>query len=100
MTGTRGLQDLFCIADKYEVCRLKEICAEAMCKNLSSSNVVSTLLLADKHALREAGIKFIASHASQVMATQEWKDIYLKVHVCRLFQDGDRYLCQADSTGF
>ena len=78
MTGTQGLQDLFCIADKYEVCRLKEICAEAMCKNLSSSSVVSTLLLADKHssyALREACIEFIAGHASQVMATQEWKDL-------------------------
>ena len=78
MTGTQGLQDLFCIADKYEICRLKEMCAEAMCKNLSSSNAVNTLLLADKHssyALREACIEFIAGHASQVMATQEWKDL-------------------------
>ena len=87
MTGTQGLQDLFCIADKYEICRLKEMCAEAMCKNLSSSNAVNTLLLADKHssyALREACIEFIAGHASQVMATQEWKDLkvcpdYLKM---------------------
>ena len=78
MTGTQDLQDLFCIADKYEVCRLKEMCAEAMCKNLNSSNAVNTLLLADKHssyALREACIEFIAGHASQVMATQEWKDL-------------------------
>ena len=78
MTGTQGLQDLFCIADKYEICRLREMCAEAMCKNLSSSNAVNTLLLADKHssyALREACIEFIAGHASQVMATQEWKDL-------------------------
>ena len=78
MTGTQALQDLFCIADKYEVCRLKEMCAEAMCKNLRSSNAVNTLLLADKHssyALREACIEFIAGHASQVMVTQEWKDL-------------------------
>ena len=79
MTGTQVLiEGLFSIAEKYEVCRLKEMCAEAMCKNLSSSNAVNTLLLADKyssHQLREACIEFIVGHASQVMATQEWKDL-------------------------
>ena len=79
MTGTPELiQGLFCIADKYEVCQLKEMCAEAMCKTLRSANAVNTLLLADKHsncAFREACIKFIVGHASQVMATQEWKDL-------------------------
>ena len=49
-----------------------------MCKHLSSSNAVNTLLLADKYsslALREACIEFIVGHASQIMATQEWKNL-------------------------
>ena len=79
MTGSPELiQGLFSVAEKYELCRLKEMCADVMCKHLSSSNAVSTLLLADKyssHALREACIKFIVGHASQVMATQEWEDL-------------------------
>ena len=79
MTGTQELmQGLFCIAEKYELCRLKEMCADVICKHLSSSNAVNTLLLADKyssHELREACIEFIVGHASEVMATQEWKDL-------------------------
>ena len=79
MTDTPELiQDLFSVAEKYELCRLKEMCADVMCKHLSSSNAVNTLLLADKYsslALREACIEFIVGHASQVMATQEWKDL-------------------------
>ena len=79
MTDTpEFMQGLFCIAEKYELCRLKEMCADVMCKHLSSSNAVNTLLLADKyssHALRKACIDFIVGHASQVMATQEWKDL-------------------------
>ena len=79
MTGSPELiQGLFSVADKYELCRLKEMCADVMCKYLSSSNAVNTLLLADKyssHALRKACIEFIVGHASQVMVTQEWKDL-------------------------
>ena len=72
------MQGLFCIAEKYELCQLKEMCADVICKHLSSSNAVNTLLLADKyssHELREACIEFIVGHASQVMVTQEWKDL-------------------------
>ena len=79
MTDTPELiQGLLSVAEKYELCRLKEMCADVMCKHLSSSNAVNTLLLADKYSsltLREACIEFIVGHASQVMATQEWKDL-------------------------
>uniref|UniRef100_A0A8C4WYP3 Speckle type BTB/POZ protein like n=1 Tax=Eptatretus burgeri TaxID=7764 RepID=A0A8C4WYP3_EPTBU len=54
--------DLLAAADKYALDRLKVMCEEALCVNLSVENVADTLILADLHSaeqLRAHSIDFI-----------------------------------------
>ncbi|CAM9847680.1 speckle-type POZ protein-like [Petromyzon marinus] len=73
---TKMADDLLAAADKYALERLKVMCEEALCLNLSVDNVADTLILADLHSaeqLKAQAIEFINSHAADVMETPGWK---------------------------
>ena len=63
--------DLLAAADKYALERLKIMCEEALCNNLSVENVSEVLILADRHSaeqLKAKAIEFINNrHATDVM---------------------------------
>nr|CAD7258816.1 unnamed protein product [Timema shepardi] len=68
--------DLLAAADKYALERLKVMCEEALCTNLSIDNAADTLILADLHSadqLKAQAIDFINTHATEVMDTSGWK---------------------------
>ncbi|ROT64691.1 hypothetical protein C7M84_017365 [Penaeus vannamei] len=65
--------DLLAAADKYALERLKVMCEEALCTNLSIENAADVLILADLHSadqLKAQAIEFINTHATDVMETQ------------------------------
>ncbi|XP_074601020.1 BTB/POZ and MATH domain-containing protein rdx [Brevipalpus obovatus] len=68
--------DLLAAADKYDLERLKVMCEEALCSNLSVETAAEVLILADMHnasQLKAHAIDFINTHATDVMETQGWK---------------------------
>lgn len=71
--------DLLAAADKYALDRLKVMCEEALCNNLSIDNVSEVLILADRHSaeqLKAQAIEFINNrHATDVMETPGWKQM-------------------------
>lgn len=71
--------DLLAAADKYALERLKVMCEEALCNNLSVENVSEVLILADRHSaeqLKAQAIEFINNrHATDVMETPGWKQM-------------------------
>ncbi|XP_046408123.1 speckle-type POZ protein B isoform X2 [Ischnura elegans] len=70
--------DLLAAADKYALERLKVMCEEALCTNLSIENAADILILADLHSadqLKAQAIDFINTHATDVMETAGWKSM-------------------------
>jgi speckle-type POZ protein len=70
--------DLLAAADKYALERLKVMCEEALCTNLSIDNAAEILILADLHSadqLKAQAIDFINTHATDVMDTPGWKSM-------------------------
>uniref|UniRef100_A0A4W3HUK8 Speckle type BTB/POZ protein like a n=1 Tax=Callorhinchus milii TaxID=7868 RepID=A0A4W3HUK8_CALMI len=88
--------NLLAAADKYALDRLKVMCEEALCSNLSVENVAEILILADLHSaeqlkaqaidfinrcsvLRQLGCKdgknWSNNHATDVMETEGWKSM-------------------------
>uniref|UniRef100_A0A8I5YNY9 Speckle type BTB/POZ protein like n=1 Tax=Pongo abelii TaxID=9601 RepID=A0A8I5YNY9_PONAB len=70
--------NLLAAADKYALERLKVMCEEALCSNLSVENVADTLVLADLHSaeqLKAQAIDFINSQATDIMETSGWKSM-------------------------
>ncbi|XP_054721492.1 protein roadkill-like [Uloborus diversus] len=68
--------ELLAAADKYALERLKVMCEEELCQNLSVDTVAEALILADLHnadQLKGYCIDFINSHAADVMETIGWK---------------------------
>lgn len=68
--------DLLAAADKYALDRLKVMCEEALCTNLTIDNVADILVLADLHSadqLKAVAIDYTNSHATEVMETSGWK---------------------------
>lgn len=68
--------DLLAAADKYALDRLKVMCEEALCADLSIENAAETLILADLHSaelLKAQAVEFINTHATDVMDTIGWK---------------------------
>lgn len=67
---------LLAAADKYGLERLKVMCEDAHCKDLSMETAVHTLVRADLHSagqLKTQVLDFIISHASEVSETSSWK---------------------------
>ncbi|KAL6044150.1 hypothetical protein STEG23_019830 [Scotinomys teguina] len=63
-------------ADKYGLKRLKVMCEDALCRDLSVENASHTLFLADLHRaeqLKSQALDFITAHASEVSETSSWK---------------------------
>ncbi|XP_053313053.1 speckle-type POZ protein-like [Spea bombifrons] len=72
--------DLLAAADKYALERLKVMCEEALCSNLSVENAAEILILADLHSadqLKTQAVDFINYHASDVMETAGWKSMVI-----------------------
>lgn len=72
--------DLLAAADKYALDRLKVMCEEALCTNLSIENAADILILADLHSadqLKAQAIDFINTHATDVMETSGWKSMIM-----------------------
>ncbi|KAL7977193.1 hypothetical protein Chor_009142 [Crotalus horridus] len=70
--------DLLAAADKYALERLKVMCEDALCSNLSVENAAEILILADLHSadqLKTQAVDFINYHASDVMETAGWKSM-------------------------
>ncbi|XP_065205278.1 speckle-type POZ protein B-like [Planococcus citri] len=73
-------EGLLAAADKYELCRLKMMCAKTLFERLSVDNAANVLALADMHGVKELKdkvIKFIASKPTEVLRTEGWKNIRL-----------------------
>ncbi|KAL3222422.1 hypothetical protein MRX96_004887 [Rhipicephalus microplus] len=69
-------KDLLAAADKYALERLKVMCEEALCSNLSVETVTEVLILADMHCadqLKAHVIDFINMHITDVIETLGWK---------------------------
>ncbi|OBS73600.1 hypothetical protein A6R68_15862, partial [Neotoma lepida] len=63
-------------ADKYGLERLKVMCEDALCRDLSVENAAHTLFLTDLHSagqLKTQALDFITAHASEVSDTSSWK---------------------------
>ncbi|XP_032295119.1 protein roadkill isoform X1 [Drosophila virilis] len=70
--------DLLAAADKYALEKLKVMCEEALCVNLSVETAAETLILADLHSadqLKAQTIDFINTHATDVMETTGWQNM-------------------------
>uniref|UniRef100_A0A182PMX2 BTB domain-containing protein n=1 Tax=Anopheles epiroticus TaxID=199890 RepID=A0A182PMX2_9DIPT len=70
--------DLLAAADKYALDKLKVMCEEALCVNLSVETAAETLILADLHSadqLKAQTIDFINTHATDVVETVGWKNM-------------------------
>ena len=68
--------DLLFAADKYALDRLKDMCEEHICSNVTVSNAAEVLCLADMHRadrLKAHVVNFIAKHANDVMKTPGWQ---------------------------
>ncbi|XP_052587420.1 speckle-type POZ protein-like [Peromyscus californicus insignis] len=67
---------LLAAADKYGLERLKVMCEDALCRDLSVENAAQTLVLADLRSseqLKTQALDFITAHASEVCETSGWK---------------------------
>ncbi|XP_037821033.1 speckle-type POZ protein B-like [Lucilia sericata] len=69
---------LFVAADKYALEGLKEMCEKKLCEQLSIEIAAETLILADRLSafeLKEKAIKFINDNSSEVVKTEDWKNM-------------------------
>ncbi|XP_062977550.1 speckle-type POZ protein-like [Elgaria multicarinata webbii] len=67
-----------CMFLQYALERLKVMCEDALCSNLSVENAAEILILADLHStdqLKTQAVDFINYHASDVMETSGWKSM-------------------------
>ncbi|XP_051012896.1 speckle-type POZ protein-like [Acomys russatus] len=65
-------------ADRYSLERLKAMCEDTLCRDLSVENAAHTLFLADLHSaqqLKMEALGFITVHASEVSETSGWKEM-------------------------
>ena len=72
------VHDLFCIADQYQIERLKQLCEKQLWKDIDVKNVVDTLLLAMTHdliRLKRRCTRFITDHIAEIMKTKEWEKL-------------------------
>ncbi|PNF43563.1 hypothetical protein B7P43_G03925 [Cryptotermes secundus] len=65
--------DLLAAADKYALERLKFMCEEALCTNLSTENVTDILILADLHSADHLKAQSIAFIKTRPTTTKKWK---------------------------
>ncbi|KAH9363686.1 hypothetical protein HPB48_022222 [Haemaphysalis longicornis] len=74
-------ENLLVVADKYALQRLKEMCEERLCFDLSIDTAAERLAFADMHnadQLKTRAIDFITGHILPVMETEGWKRVSQK----------------------
>ncbi|KAM6164716.1 LOW QUALITY PROTEIN: speckle-type POZ protein-like [Rhynchocyon petersi] len=70
--------NLLAAAERYALERLKVMCEDALCSNLSVENAADILILADLHSahqLKSQAVDFINYHASDVLETSGWQSM-------------------------
>ncbi|XP_033210640.1 speckle-type POZ protein-like isoform X1 [Belonocnema kinseyi] len=70
--------ELLAAAEKYNLQRLKEMCAAAIHRNLAADNVLNTLKVADLYStsnLKKVALKFLASHHRVLKSQDEFKTL-------------------------
>lgn len=75
------IEELVKMTDKYQMFRLKALCAVNCFKNLRINNVFSILILSDKYLLKklkEAALYFIKDHWKDVMNSPDFKRLTIK----------------------
>jgi len=78
------VEDLFVVADKYDVPHLTDICESFMIHNLSVENVSRCLVLGHNHSrpdLKSKSMLYIAQNGDQVIGHPEWKKVEEKYPV-------------------
>ncbi|XP_065205315.1 speckle-type POZ protein B-like isoform X25 [Planococcus citri] len=71
-------EGLLAAADKYDLRRLKIICAKRLFNGLSAENAANVLILADMHHLEDLKrevINFIVANFAQVLNTEGWNNM-------------------------
>lgn len=69
--------ELFQAADKYDMPKLKLLCADELTRFLKIENSINILALADRHngsALKERTIKFIGNNIKSILETKEYNE--------------------------
>ena len=72
------VEDLFVVADKYQISALKEECEQLMVSSLSVDNVVRRLELAYAHSastLLETALEHVTQHLDDIWNRPEWKNL-------------------------
>ena len=72
------LKDLLVVADKYQISELSALCEKRLKSDLSVSNVVDSLILANMHnapCLKTACLAYIRRHTSEVQQTAQWQNL-------------------------
>ncbi|XP_014662733.1 PREDICTED: speckle-type POZ protein A-like [Priapulus caudatus] len=65
-------------AEKYQLEGLKDEAVRELMYNMTTKNVVNTLLLADKHSivpLKQKSLDYISTHGNDVTDTDDWKKL-------------------------
>merc|ERR1719187_2644294 len=78
------VDDLFVVADKYDVPHLTDICESFMINNLTVENVSRCLVLGHNHNrpdLKSKSMLYIAQNGDQVIGHTEWKKVEEKYPV-------------------
>ncbi|XP_065203508.1 speckle-type POZ protein B-like [Planococcus citri] len=73
-------EGLLAAADKYDLGRLKIMCAKKLIKGLSAENATNVLILADMHHhedLKREAVNFIVANFAQVFVTIPWQNMLL-----------------------
>lgn len=75
------VEELFVVADKYDVPLLTDLCETHMIYNLTIENVSRVLILGHNHSkpeLKKNAMRFIAENGDQVIKDVEWKKVEAK----------------------
>ncbi|GBN25831.1 Speckle-type POZ protein [Araneus ventricosus] len=78
-----GADELYKIAEKYDIPSLKSSCSYFLKENLYQTNACGVLFLADQHNdvdLKIAAQKYIISQSDQFFESQEWED-FMSAHL-------------------
>lgn len=79
VTNLEKLADnLLAAADKYDLPNLKQMCEEQLCDDLSITNAVEYLILADLHSsakLKKRAIDYICNHATDIINSESWNSL-------------------------
>uniref|UniRef100_A0A0A9VYY5 BTB and MATH domain-containing protein 43 n=1 Tax=Lygus hesperus TaxID=30085 RepID=A0A0A9VYY5_LYGHE len=77
--------ELLALADKYDMNKLKVICETSLSAEISVSNAVKTLKLADLHgasSLKSRSLEFIKTCVPQIAASEDWQSLLNDPKLC------------------